>query len=299
VHSKSTIIESQPDWLTVTHTGETALPVFRAWAKRCIAWEEVKANKQRNFSAFGYEGVACGRVRWGAREDSDMVQLSGDVAAKELNRAMDLATNVSRLDLAVTVRLEPDDGLTEDTAYHHFLQAPRGEGRKASGTLVRSSDGGATFYLGKRTSDVMLRLYNKEVESGDEHYKDCHRYELEIKGDQAILTATSLANAVDVGAFCQEAVYDWCAARGVTPVFDVQQPRRLEHGLKRRSDEDTKLEWLERSVRPTVSWLREFGQPNRVLRTLGYTDEDLREALYNPRTGSQSLDDVTVVGDGS
>jgi len=270
VYSKATIIESQPDWLTVTHTGEASLPVFRAWAKRCIAWEEVKANKQRNFSAFGYGGAASGRVRWGAREDSDMVQLSGDVAAKELNRAMDLATNVSRLDLAVTVHQEPMDPGLEAAHYASFLSAPRGEGRKATGTIVLSSDGGSTFYLGKRTSDVMLRVYNKAVESGDEHYRDCHRYELEIKGDRAILTATELANTVDVGAFCQEIVHDWCTARGVTPAFDVTQPRRLQPGLTRRSDEDTKLEWLERSVRPTVSWLRAFGDQGRILRALGY-----------------------------
>jgi len=279
VHSKTTIIESQPDWLTVTHTGEASLPVFRAWAKRCIAWEEVKANKQRNFSAFGYEGVACGRVRWGAREDSDMVQLSGDVAAKELNRAMDLATNVSRLDLAVTVHQEPMDPGLEASHYASFLAAPRSEGRKASGTLVQSSDGGATFYLGKRTSDVMLRVYNKAVESDDEHYKDCHRYELEIKGDRAILAATDVANSVDVGAFCQEVVHDWCTVRGVTPAFDVAQPRRLQPGLTRRSDEDTKLEWLMRSVRPTVSWLREFGDQGRILRALGYHGDSWTEVF--------------------
>jgi len=299
VHSKGTIIESQPDWLTVTHTGQASQPVFRAWARRAIAWEESGANKQRNFSAFGYDGVACGRVRWGAREDGDMVQLSGDLAAKELSRAMDLATNVSRLDLAVTVRIEPTDPDIEARHYHEFLAATRHVKGRSTASLVQSSDGGATFYLGKRTSDVMLRAYNKAVESGDLKYENCHRYELEIKGDRAILTATELAGAVDVGAFCQEAVHDWVSGRGVTPPFDVDQPRRLQPGFKRRSDEETKLDWLAKSVRPTVSWLREFGQPSRVLRTLGYTDEDLREALYNPRTGSQALDDVTVVGDGS
>jgi len=280
VDCKSTIIESQPDWLTVTHTGQRSVQIFRAWARRAIGWEARAGNKERAFTAFGYEGVACGRVRWGAREDSDMVQLSGDVAAKELNRALDLGTNVSRLDLAVTVRQEPMEAGLEAAHYAAFLVAPRGEGRKASGSLVQSSDGGATFYLGKRTSDVMLRVYNKAVESGDAHYADCHRYELEIKGDRAILTATELANAVDVGAFCQEAVHDWCSVRGVTPAFTVGQPRRLQPGLKRRSDQETKLVWLEHAVRPTVDWLREFGSQARVLRALGYTPADAAFLAY-------------------
>lgn len=299
MYTKRTIIESQPDWLTVTHTGEAGLPSFRAWAHRCIGWEEAANNRQRVFSAFGYEGVACGRVRWGARLDSDMVQLSGDVAAKELNRAMDLATNVSRLDLQVTVRLDQNDGLLEQSHYYHFLHAPKREGRQQSARLVQSSDGGATFYLGSRNSDVMLRVYNKAVESGKERYRDCHRYELEIKGDRAIVTATALASTTDVGAFCQESVYDWTDARGVRPAFDVDQPRRLLQGMKRRSDEDTKLDWLERSVRPTVAWLCEVGNQAKVVRALFYTGADADRVLKMDEVRQSTAEDIGGVGDGS
>jgi hypothetical protein len=44
-------------------------------------------------------------------------------------------------------------------------------------------DGGFTFYFGKRTSDKMLRFYNKEAES--EGAVDCHRWELELRDDRA------------------------------------------------------------------------------------------------------------------
>ena len=276
---KSTIIESQCDWLTVTCTLDDKIPRFRAWARRAIAWEEAAANKQRNFVAFGYEGVACGRVRWGARADGDMVQLSGDVASKELSSALDYATNCSRVDLAVTVQLDPPQNQLEHHHYLEYLTAPNREGRRSSASLVQSSDGGATFYLGKRVSDVMLRVYNKQVESGEPRYQACHRYELEIKGDRAVLAATSLSQTVDPGAFCQEAVYDWSTAHNVHPAFTAEQPRRLQPGFKRRSDADTKLLWLERCVSPTVTWLRSFQTEDRVKRALGWVSGDPAELL--------------------
>lgn len=273
-----TIVESQPDWLTVTCAGEHRLPTFRAWARNAIAWEETEHNQQRNFAAFGYEGVKCGRVRWGARDDGDMVQLSGDAAARELQRAMDLASNVSRVDLAVTVRIEPTQLDLEREHYAQFLGAPAREGRQATGSLVLSSDGGATFYLGKRTSDVMLRCYNKGIESNDPKYRDCHRYEVEVKGDGAILTATTLARSADPGEYCRSAVHDWVAGRGVTPAFTCAQPMRLERGFKRRSDQTTKLEWLTRSVSPTVAWLRTYSDEGKLLGALGLGDLRRRSA---------------------
>jgi DNA relaxase NicK len=299
VDYQATIIESQPDWLTVTCTSEDKVPAFRRWARRCVAWEAAAKNRERNFAAFGYEGVACGRVRWGCRDDGDMVQLSGDVAAKELHNALDAGTNVSRIDLAVTVHLDPPDAQLEVSHYKQFLASPSREGRRTSASLVQSSDGGATFYLGKRVSDVMLRVYNKAVESGDPRYLDCHRYELEVKGDNAVFTATTLAQSSDPGEFCHSAVFDWVSHRGVTPAFTCEQPRRLQPGFRRRSDEDTKLLWLQQSVAPTVAWLRSFGDQRRVLHALGYRGGHPDQVLYEKTSPSDLGLDVGAVGDGS
>lgn len=283
------VIEAQPDWLTATCTDTDRLPVFRAWARRVVDLERLRPNKEKPFTAFGYEGTAAGRARWGARADSDMVQLSGDVAAMELTRALERSTHVSRLDLAVTVRLTPERTDVEAVHYAAYRDAPRREGARAGASLIQSTDGGSTFYLGKRTSDVFLRIYNKAVESDEERYARCHRYELEVKGVRASITATQADGAPSMADFTQSTVFHWCADHGIIPPFGPRGDQHIIRGFRRRSDEETKLSWLERSVRPTVDWLREFGDQARVLDALGYDPAEVGRLLGDGNAGELAL----------
>lgn len=278
MQSTPTIIESQADWLTVTCNDPDYIPSFRAWAKRAVSWEQAAGNKSRDVAILGYVGVTCGRVRWGARADGDLVMLSGDAATKELSRALQYGTHVTRLDLAVTVHLDPEDLDVEHRHYTEFLASEYKEGRRPRATVILSSDNGATFYLGRRTSNVMLRVYNKAVESRDAYYFRCHRYELEVKGDRASVTATQLDQCKDPARFCQEAVYDWAARRGITPVFASIGGRQLVPGFKRRSDVDSKLAWLENQVRPSVAWLAATGHRKETLAALDVDPSEAAEA---------------------
>jgi DNA relaxase NicK len=237
-----------------------------------------------DFNMRGYNGLHCGRVRWGLRVDGEILQISGDLAATEAQTAGKLADNCSRIDLAVTVKVDPVYPGLELAHWKEHLAAYNREGRKASATLVQSDDGGSTFYLGKRTSDVMLRVYDKAVESGEERYAGCHRYELEIKGDRGLRMLQDLTASPDPSGLCRDVVYSWAEGHGLCPIFDSATHVHLVPGLRRRSDTDTKLAWLSAAVRPTVDWLREFGHQAKVLHALGYDDEDGAKLL--------SLDEV-------
>jgi DNA relaxase NicK len=212
--------------------------------------------------------------------------LSGDTASKELSRALQYGDHVTRLDMAVTVRLDPEDTHVETAHYDAYITGRAREGRRAKATLILSDDGGATFYLGKRTSDVMLRVYNKAVESGDARYAGCHRYELEVKGDRAGVTATQLEGAKDTGRFCQESVYDWAVRRGITPMFPSVGGRQLVPGFRRRADVDTKLAWLENQVRPSIHWLTSQGKRTQTLAALDVNGTEVEDT----GTGSDDLD---------
>ncbi len=274
MHSTITVMESQCDWLTVSCTQSSRESDFRWWSTRLLAREERAGNKMADFALRGYAGLRCGRVRWGLRVDGEIVQLSGDLAAQELDNAAKLSDNCSRIDVAVTLRIQPGYPGLELAHFKEHCADYNREGRKASATLVQSDDGGATFYLGKRVSDVMLRVYNKEAESQDERYRCCHRYELEIKGDRAKLTLEDLSRASDPATVCQGIVWNWATDHGLSPAWDQHSDFRLVPGLKRRSDTETKLNWLASAVRPTVDWLREFGHQARVLKALGYDDSN-------------------------
>lgn len=50
--------------------------------------------------------------------------------------------------------------------------------------LIKGNDGGATLYVGSRTSEIMLRVYDKAAETGQAG--DWKRVELELKGSRAI-----------------------------------------------------------------------------------------------------------------
>jgi DNA relaxase NicK len=198
-----------------------------------------------------------------------MLQLSGDLAKDSAVKAATIADNASRIDLAVTVRQEPFDPALEFGHYHEIRGWEGPEGRKPTSTYIESSDGGSTFYLGKRTSDVMLRVYDKAAESGDDHYQNCHRYELEIKGDRAHRTLLALVQADASPSWIMSAVRCWASLHGVQPAFDVTSTVKLVSGFRRRSDADTKLDWLATAVKPTIDWLREFGRGSDASRVLG------------------------------
>ena len=51
-----------------------------------------------------------------------------------------------------------------------------------------------TLYVGKRVSDVYIRIYDKFEECGDERYKGCVRYEIEYKGKRAARIWQALAD---------------------------------------------------------------------------------------------------------
>ncbi len=291
-----TVIESQVDWLTLTKRRDREAGHFVWWANRVVGQEERAGGKRGPFGMHGYDGIRAGRIRSAERGDGFLVQLSGDLAANEVDTAFQYADRCSRIDLAVTIRLDPP---YPDLEYDHYLQsivAHRGEGAHPSSSVILSDDGGATFYLGKRASETMLRVYNKEVESEDPRYNACHRYELEVKGERAGTVFAQLVRTPDRPSWVRGILQWYCDKHDISPLFSPTTPVALVPGLRRRSDLETKLEWLETAVRPTVDWLREFGQESRLLHALGYTpgggvmsEETLREAGGKPTTREVDL----------
>jgi hypothetical protein len=262
-----------------------------------LAWEEREGEMRRYFGMKGYQGERCGRIRYGERADGRLVMLSGDVAHKELERGIALADNCSRIDLAVTVRQEPFDPDLERNTYTAYVLSPMREGKRARATLIQSDDSGSTFYLGSRDSELFCRLYNKQQESKDAHYTNCHRYELELKGDRAGETATRYANTVSQPDFTWCLVYDYLYQRGITPIFGTQTDLHLTPGFRRRSDTDKQLEWLAHQVRPTVDRLREFGKAREAHSALWPDDA---YTFTGPDGISDPLQDSeTATGDGS
>jgi len=279
MQSSTTVLESQLDWLTASfHTRESA-DHAKADCDRWARSEVADGAQVKPFRLSGYEGWTAGRVRFGQRLGGALVQLSGDLAERHVAQLAARATNVSRVDLAVTVRLDPP---RPDLARVHFddaLQYRKVHPASARPLLTQDGDGGATLYLGGRASNWYLRVYNKGAEClenhdlpGAEHYADCWRYELEVKGPDALRQADLYPAIVDRPGYVQAYVHQWAENHGLVPAFPYTGDQKLEPGFRRRSDRESRLRWLAESVRPAVEWLRESTDRDALAELLGLSD---------------------------
>jgi len=102
---------------------------------------------------------------------------------------------VSRIDLAFDVK---DTPLNVQTLYEHLING-RATTTAKTYNLICGNDGGATCYVGSRTSEAFLRIYDKGIESG--LGGEWVRVELELKSSKARFAAYTMANEPDASAF--------------------------------------------------------------------------------------------------
>lgn len=274
--SNTLIIESQLDWLTGachTHDGQTWLRhQAESWrdSRECIDYE------QRRFRLMGYEGWSCGRIRYGERGNAGLIQLSGDLADVHFDYLYPQLDNISRLDVAVTARLTPPDVTLGEQHYNEAIAHRDLNPKAARPESHQDGDGGYTCYVGHRSADWFLRVYNKQAEresekddAGADHYKACWRYELELKGKAALQVAETLANVDSKPPAVQALIYGYCAAHGLAPVWPPAGQIRLAGGFTRRTDRLSREKWLHDTVRPTVHWLIAQAGIENVLAILG------------------------------
>jgi DNA relaxase NicK len=280
MHHTGTIIESQVDWLTVTHPNTDRHHPFNTWARLALQVEESADNRVRPWQMKGFEGEHCGGVSHGLRDSGAIVCLSGQAAQDRLDTALDLAQNVTRVDLAVTVKLTPPDDDLERELWAALQAAYPDKKAPFKAKFIDSLTEGRTIYVGSRTSERMLRVYDKGAEAraaedphGAERYLGCHRFELEVKGGQARPTALTVSESPLPGFRVASLVGAYCALHGIDHSTFTNNPTGLIPGFRRRSDTDSKLSWLRRSVSPTVDWLRSNGNQAKVLRALGYDSQ--------------------------
>jgi DNA relaxase NicK len=272
----ATVIESQLDWLTLAVHSREKTDLLRDHAERWAKREVDSGNRVAPFRLNGYIGWKAGRVRYGERENAGLVQLSGDLAAQHFDTLYPIRDNISRLDVAVTVRADPPQPEHGRESYLAAVAHRDASPRSARPSQHGDGDGGWTTYIGDRTSDYYFRLYDKEAEqrgerndAGAERYRACWRYELECKGLSTPALALSLAGAADRPALCQGLVHNYACAHGIEPIFPYDGKRVLSPGFRRRSDRDTRMAWLRRSVRPAVEYLLQTGTRDEVIQALG------------------------------
>src|SRR3989304_8119925 len=105
---RPTVKESQVDWLTLTFREGGPWVAARLAAEHALDREKEDGADESVLRFQGYDGPQAGRVGVGVRDDGGLLRLSGELADAGLRDLLPLASNVSRIDLAVTVKLPPN-----------------------------------------------------------------------------------------------------------------------------------------------------------------------------------------------
>lgn len=287
------IIECQVDWLTLTSPSseqdDRLLQVAKLIERNLLREDPTVCDWHWR----GYTGKRGQHFAYGERYDSNILQLSGEIAHAYFDLAYNRATKCTRIDLAVTVRY---DGGREGVArgvHKDGCQFDQARGQTRQRTLIVGSDGGSTAYIGDRASDLYARVYDKWREDGGERYRYCWRFEVEAKGDIAGRIGARLNSVADRQRECADIVSTHFKRRGVRADW-MAGCRELRIPLARpASGTATRLDWLYNAVRPVIRKLIPIVGEVEILEALGLdpkTIERARVAWYD-KLESHSLDD--------
>jgi len=235
-----------------------------------------EGNEIRQGTFQGYEGIFCAGLFCGSREDGAHIHIPGSRANDYFNQLFHPTANYSRLDIQTTVKVEPFD--LEYAKHLSTLaeiannQLPENRRRKV--LLMTDNGGGRTCYIGKRTSPVFCRAYNKEATSTEECYTHCWRFEVELHNHIAKKVA-HLLHSVNgkIYAHIASMVWQTYRDRGIEPPYTKDMENAALPIMKTiESDVDKRLRWLSEQVRPTVQRLLAAGYGDIVMESLGLSD---------------------------
>lgn len=289
------VVNAGIDYITLTAMQPSQAFVLSTKAHQLLRQEIAAGNMQRPWGMAGYEGWRAGPVQWGERVDGVITRLSGNAAATNWWELYQASDNVSRIDLQVTVRTDHDPTKEVMAEYRAVKKrwANRGDGPTI--TIWRSGAQGITVYLGKRSSRLMCRIYNKHAESGLDHWQGCVRYEVEFKSVAALSAIGSIVDHGIVHDNIVSRVHAIVRDRGGLCRWSVNNPSSaVVEAPKMATDRDRQLQWLRVQVRPTVQSLLDQGLDDDVYASLGLPNQAQAFAVNHRSTLASATHDRRI-----
>lgn len=261
------------DWVTLV--GEDAQGKVPAVEEAVAAMEKLATEhgQWRDFKLQGYKGQTCGPISAGFNGDNFIIRISGKVADEVEILIPSFATcKPTRVDYQVTIQLEkPEKNLASRSfaimEKSNGLQGPK----RFLAFFTSNSD---TLYVGKRTSPVMLRLYDKtpdiNLANETKHQPGSFwRYEVEYKRQYARAAFDTWLASTNRTELIKDTVLAEFSKRNA-PGFDLVQ----DYGVALKAyipppTIDSNLKWLKSTVRPVFQRLVSSGLEREALMALG------------------------------
>lgn len=245
------VLSAGIDWLTCTAKNGTASMELERLAMDHIAQESSKGVKASPQHWQNFKGYRLDEFFFGRREHDVLLCLSGPLSHSLGPQAIKTSSNVSRLDLAVTIISNGDQlDLAHDT-WTNYKKIPKGTGRPRSFKLILGHPEGQTFYLNKRVGDHFGRIYDKGAESGLAPAGLVWRYEVEFKRRVAKHESAMLPPPQQISAYVCDRVRSWWTLRDVRPPWAPADSSFRREADIRVHDADV-LAWYESSVSVSI-----------------------------------------------
>lgn len=246
------VISSGPDWITATAKRGSKF-VSMCDLGHEVLWQRKDAGRATSSaSRMGFQGWSCDGFFYGVRDDLAICIASGPNTPTLVKPIIEVADNVSRLDLQVTVFAGAEQPNLAIEGYRRLTRQRTEAHRPGMVTLITSDPKGQTLNVNKRTSDSFGRLYDKASESDLGPPRSIWRAETEFKRSYAMDHALALRSAASISSHTRTQVHRWWSRKGVDMPF-APDWSQLDVELSIKDKNRDVLSWFERSVSITVA----------------------------------------------
>jgi len=278
MQSTATALQSTPegydgrvDYITAYWSPDDANRFPETSILEAINGKITEGYTERSARHAGITWLQAAGIGLGIRADERFYRAQGDCAASYWALHSKGCTQVSRLDVALTVALsEPEHGAAQ-RLYREFCALPRAAGQPRTAKLVQDSKRGETCSVGSRTSDVYLRVYDWGVAHASAPSGCRWRFEAELKGERATSALALLRDDASPELAAAALARTLFTDRRIeVPV--MTQTKRISIRVREETDIEAKLRWLEQSIGPSVRKMIDAGYIEAVLDALGITE---------------------------
>lgn len=269
------IIESAVDWLTLTAIPSRGGPSLSALGKRLVTEEAEHGAKRKAWHWRTYAGEHAGGVSWGTGTDGELLQLTGGAADWYFDRTTSPRWRCTRIDVQVTCRFPSSIDAHIEGVFNGIASSRPQQGFAQSSSLIKTTQGGFTCYVGTPGSERLGRIYNKERESQHERYRNAARWEVECRGVVASSLRNHLAASADRRDALRRYVHTYFIGSGIKLPWNAGGVLLHCDRPPRNAEAAAKLAWLSNTVAPTVQRLADAGHLAEVLSVLFGSRPDL------------------------
>lgn len=217
------------DYITVTVREKALRERFGSLALALLQDEREKGSEAKPWSGTGYQGLRCGSIEYGTRDEDDIVRLSGSLADYAWEVFYGCGNNVSRVDLQATV-WDRRPVLPRLSRIYQWANGRVGGVRaRPVFDLRQTTMGGSTLYCGRRQSAFLGRLYDCGVKHKVPEYQGSIRAEVEAHGHRASQLCAALKGELSGQAQRARWVLGWFAARIDSRKTDSIIPTLLQY----------------------------------------------------------------------